>query len=192
MTTMLEIAVIMGSTRPNRMSEAVAKWVHEKAAAMEGWNPELIDLRDWPLPFYQEAAPVMQLKGNYSTPLAKEWSAKIASKDAFIVVAAEYNHGYPAVLKNAFDYLYPEWNGKPIAYVSYGAVGGARAVEQLRLVASELQMADIREALHIMDVWSLVEGGTFRAEEFHEKKFARLASQLDWWAKALKAARATA
>lgn len=189
---MLQIAVIMGSTRPNRMSEAVAKWVQGKAAAMEGWNPELIDLRDWPLPFYQEAAPVMQLKGEYSVPLAKEWSAKIASKDAFIVVTAEYNHGYPAVLKNAFDYLYPEWNNKPIAYVSYGAVGGARCVEQLRLVASELQMADIREALHIMDVWDLVGEGGFTPQEFHEKKFARLASQLDWWAKALKTARAAA
>lgn len=188
---MLNVGIIIGSTRPNRISEPVAAWVKERAARMEGWRTELIDLRDWPLPFFQEAGPVMGLKGEYSVDIAKAWSEKIASKDAFIVVSPEYNHSYPAVLKNALDYLYAEWNNKVVAFVSYGGVGGARAVEQLRLVASELQMHDIREALHIMNVWGLVKDGTFNAEEFHEKKTAGMFAQLDWWAKALQSARET-
>lgn len=186
---MLNVAVILGSTRPNRVSEPVGRWLLEQASKMEGWKAELVDLRDWPLPFYQEVSSVMQLKGEYSIPLAKEWSKKIASMDAFIVIAPEYNHGYPAVLKNAFDYLYPEWNNKPIAYAGYGSAGGARSIEQLRLVAGELQLHDIREALHIMNVWSLVKDETFHPEEFHEKKMGALLAQLDWWAKALKTAR---
>lgn len=186
---MLKIAVILGSTRPDRVSETVGKWVLEGAKQVEGWDAELIDLRDWPLPFYQEIASVKNLKGEYSVELAKVWSKKIATIDAFIIVTPEYNHGYPAVLKNAFDYLYEEWNDKPVAFVAYGSVGGARAVEQLRQVAAELCMADIRESLHIMRVTSLIEDGVFTPEEFHTKKMDVLLPQLDWWAKALKTAR---
>jgi NAD(P)H-dependent FMN reductase len=131
----------------------------------------------------------MSLKGEYSIELAKEWSKKIAPMDAFIIVTPEYNHGYPAVLKNALDYLYAEWNEKPVAFVSYGSVGGARVVEQLRLVVAELRMADIRESLHIMRVSSLITDCIFKPEEFHEKKTAAMLAQLDWWAKALKTAR---
>lgn len=186
---MLNVGIIIGSTRPNRVSEPVAKWVKEQAASMEGWNAELIDLRDWPLPFYQEVSAVTDLKGEYSVELAKEWSKKITSLDAFVIVTPEYNHGYPAVLKNALDYLYTEWNKKAVAFVSYGGVGGARVVEQLRLVAGALQMHDAREALHIMDVWKLVGNGEFKAEGFHEKKIRGVLSQLDWWGNALKNAR---
>ncbi|WKZ29101.1 MAG: NAD(P)H-dependent oxidoreductase [Patescibacteria group bacterium] len=186
---MLNVAIILGSTRPNRLSEPIGLWVEAAAKKTEGWNVERVDLRDWPLPFYQEAASVMQLKGEYSIDLAKEWSKKIASFDAYILVTPEYNHGTSAVLKNALDYLYAEWNNKPVAFVGYGSVGGARAVEQLRLVAGELQMADIREAVHVANPWMLVKDGVFAAEEFHGKKLAALIAQLDWWAKALQAAR---
>ncbi len=110
---------------------------------------ELIDLRDWPLPFFNEAGSPGMLKGNYTNDLAKRWSAKIAEADAFIVVTPEYNHGYPAVLKNAFDWLYPEWNHKPIGFAGYGNANGARAIEQLRQVVIELQMHPIKNSVHI-------------------------------------------
>ncbi len=186
---MINVGIILGSTRPNRVSEPVGKWVFERAKTVEGWNPELIDLRDWPLPFFNEKATVMALKGDYSVDLAKEWSKKIAGLDAFIVIAPEYNHGYPAVLKNALDYLYAEWNNKPVGFVAYGSVGGARSVEQLRQVAGELQMHDIREAVHLMNVWSALSAEGFKADEMQEKKLAGTLAQLDWWAKALKTAR---
>jgi len=186
---MLNVAVILGSTRPNRVSEPVGKWLYEKAKAVEGWQAELVDLRDWPLPFYQEPTSVMSKKGPYSVPIAEAWSKKIAGFDAFVIVTPEYNHGTSAVLKNALDYLYTEWNRKPAAFASYGSAGGARAVEQLRQTCGELQLADIPDALHIMRVSTLIEDGTFKPEDFHEKKTAAMFAQLDWWAKALKAAR---
>ncbi len=186
---MINVAVILGSTRPNRLSEPIGKWAEVHAKKVEGWNVELVDLRDWSLPFFQEKASVMQLNGDYSIDLAKEWSKKIAGFDAYIIVTPEYNHGTSAVLKNALDYLYAEWNNKAVAFVGYGSVGGARAVEQLRQTAGELQMADIREAVHVVNPWMLVKEGVFMPEEFHDKKIAILTAQLDWWAKALKKAR---
>ncbi len=183
---MLNIAVILGTTRPNRASGPIGKWVMEHAAKKEGWNAELIDLRDWPLPFFNEPQPVMALNGEYSVPLAKEWSKKIAGMDAFIVVTAEYNHGYPAVLKNALDYLYAEWTNKPVAFVAYGNAGGARSVEQLREVVGELQMHDIREAVHVMAPWFAIKDEAFTQGEVYEKKLGMTLSQLDWWAKLLK------
>ena len=186
---MLNVAVILGSTRPNRASEPIGRWVMEHAAKKEGWNAELVDLRDWPLPFFNEPQPVMALNGEYSVPLAKEWSKKIASMDAFLIVTAEYNHGYPAVLKNALDYLYAEWCNKPVGFVAYGNAGGARSVEQLREVAGELQMHDIREAVHVMAPWFAIKDDVFTQGEVYEKKLGMTLAQLDWWAKTLKAAR---
>lgn len=188
---MLNIAVILGSTRPNRVSEPVGRWLLEQASKMEGWKAELVDLRDWPLPFYQEGSSVMALKGAYSIPLAAEWAKKIGSFDAFLVVTPEYNHGTSAVLKNALDYVYFEWNRKPMAFAAYGSAGGARAVEQLRQTCAELGVADISDALHLMRVSTLIRDGVFHPEEFHLKKTAAMLAQLDWWAKALKAARET-
>ena len=186
---MLNVAVILGSTRPNRVSEPVGKWLFERVKRMEGWNAELVDLRDWPLPFYQEVSSVMSLKGAYSIPLAAEWAKKVGSFDAFLVVTPEYNHGTSAVLKNALDYVYFEWNRKPMAFAAYGSAGGARAVEQLRQTCSELQVADITEALHLMRVSTLIADGVFHPEPFHEKKTDAMLAQLDWWGKALKTAR---
>lgn len=186
---MLNVAIILGSTRPNRVSEPVGKWALERAKAIEGWNPEIIDLRDWPLPFYQEDKPVMMLQGAYSVDLAKKWAAKIAGMDAFIVVAPEYNYSFPAVLKNAFDYLFTEWNKKPAGFIGYGSVGGTRSVEQLRLVAGGLQMHAVREAVHLMDVWSMLGPDGFKPNEAEGKKMDAMLAQLDWWARALKTAR---
>jgi NAD(P)H-dependent FMN reductase len=145
----LTLYVIIGSTRQHRFSEKAARYVFDELKKKEDVQAELIDLRDWPLPFYDEPiAPAMN-KGNYSNELGKKWAAKIGEADGYIMVAPEYNHGYSAVLKNALDWVFPEWNGKPVGFVSYGNAGGARAVEQLRQVVIELQMVPIRSAIHI-------------------------------------------
>ncbi|KKW12939.1 MAG: NADPH-dependent FMN reductase [Candidatus Gottesmanbacteria bacterium GW2011_GWB1_49_7] len=128
------------------MSEKVAPWVLAEAKKHTEAEFELIDLRDWPLPFYNEPTSVTGLT-KYSIPLAEKWSEKIRQGDGFLIVTPEYNHGYSAVLKNALDYLYTEWHRKPVAFVSYGGpVGGSRAVEQLRLVSIELKMVPVRES----------------------------------------------
>ena len=145
----LTLHVIIGSTRQHRFSEKAARYVFDELKKKEDVHAELIDLRDWPLPFYDEPISPAVNKGNYSNELGKEWAAKIGEADGYIMVAPEYNHGYSAVLKNALDWVFPEWNGKPLGFVSYGNAGGARAIEQLRQVVIELQMVPIRSAIHI-------------------------------------------
>jgi NAD(P)H-dependent FMN reductase len=139
---MTKIGIILGSTRPGRKGEAVAKWVLEVAAQRSDAEFELVDLLDYKLPHLDEELPPSL--GQYSQPHTLEWADKIASFDGFVMVTPEYNHSTSGALKNAIDFLYGEWNNKAVGFVSYGAVGGARAVEHLRLVAGELQMADVR------------------------------------------------
>jgi NAD(P)H-dependent FMN reductase len=140
---MPRIGIILGSTRPNRNGEQVARWVFDVATRRGGTEFELVDLRDYPLPHLDE--PLPPSLGQYQHEHTMRWANKIASFDGFIIVTPEYNHGTSGVLKNALDYLYAEWNNKAVGFVSYGAVGGARAVEHLRLVVGELQMADVRQ-----------------------------------------------
>jgi len=150
----LRVKVILGSTREGRFGDKPAHWIHGEAAQRPGIDAELLDLRDFPLPFFDRPASPVREGGTYQNPEVTRSATKIAEADAFIVVAPEYNHGYPAVLKNALDHIFPEWGRKPIGFVSYGNAGGARAVEQLRLVAVELQMWPIRAALHLpLDVY---------------------------------------
>ena len=132
----------MGSTRPGRRGEPVAKWVFEAASARPDADFELIDLADYPLPHLDEPLPASM--GQYQNEHTREWAATISRFDGFIFVTPEYNHSTSGVLKNAIDFLYAEWNNKAMGVVSYGVVGGARAAEHLRLVAGELQMADVR------------------------------------------------
>ena len=139
---MTRIGIIIGSTRPGRKGEQVAQWVHERASHRTDATFELIDLLDYPLPHLDEALPPSM--GQYQNRHTQEWAAKIASYDGFVIVTPEYNHGTSGVLKNAIDYLFAEWNNKAVGFVAYGAVGGARAIEHLRLVAGELKMADVR------------------------------------------------
>ena len=188
----LKILIIMGSTRPNRKSEKIARWVYEEIQKRPEFIGELIDLRDWPLPFYNERESVSDLDGNYSVEIAKQWAAKVASADGYIIVTPEYNHGYPAVLKNALDYAYDEWNHKPVAFVSYGgSAGGARSVEQLRLVAIELDMAPLRAGVYITQVSRAFDesGEKFKDEGNWNKRLASLFSDLAWWAALLKLGR---
>jgi len=146
---MVKIQVIIGTTRENRFSEKPAHYIFEELKKKEGVEAELIDLRDWPLPFFDEPISPAFNNGTYKNELATKWAQKIAEADGYIIVTGEYNHGYPAVLKNALDYVYKEWNKKAVGFVSYGTAGGARSVEQLRAVAIELQLVPIRPAIHI-------------------------------------------
>ncbi|KUG51289.1 NADPH-dependent FMN reductase [Kocuria rosea subsp. polaris] len=139
---MTRIAVIAGSTRPNRNARTVADWVHEHAQDRTDAQFDLVDIADQHLPLLDE--PMPPATGQYSKEHTRAWAEKIASYDGFVFVTPEYNHSVPAALKNAVDYLYAEWNNKSIGFVSYGSAGGTRAVEAWRLIAAELQMADVR------------------------------------------------
>ena len=151
------IHVIIGSTRPKRFSEKAARYIFDELKKKQEIHTELIDLRDWPLPFYDEPISPSVNKGNYSNALGKQWAAKVGEADGYIIVTPEYNHGYTAVLKNALDWVFAEWNEKPVGFVSYGSALGARAVEQLRQVVIELRMVPIRTAVHIpSDVYMAV------------------------------------
>lgn len=192
--SILKVQVIMGSTREGRYGDKPAHWIFDKLKEKEEIEAELIDLRDWPLPFFNEPVSPSMAKEGYENDLAKKWAAKVAEADAYIIVTPEYNHGYPAVLKNALDWVYYQWNKKPVSFVSYGSVGGARSIEQLRGVVAELQMASMREAVHISgDVYmaTMKESVPVNPELFKpvEQKANNMIDQLMWWGNALKAAR---
>lgn len=154
---------------------------------------EMLDLRDYDMPFFNEAVSPSFKKEPYENEAVARFTKKIDEGDAFIMVTPEYNHSTSGVLKNAIDWIGPEWNNKPIAFVSYGSVGGARAVEQLRLIAIELQMAPIREAIHINgeQYFPVIMGGGdhLKLLASYEDKAQNMISRLFWWAKALKTAR---
>jgi NAD(P)H-dependent FMN reductase len=139
---MIRIAIILGSTRPNRIGEAVARWTYEQSRKRTDAEFELVDLQQVNLPFLDESIPPSA--GRYANEHTRAWAQRIASYDGFVFVTPEYNHGPPAALKNALDYLYAEWNNKAAGFVSYGSAGGARAVEHLRGILAELQVATVR------------------------------------------------
>jgi NAD(P)H-dependent FMN reductase len=182
------ILVILGSTRPNRNGEKVAGWFMGVAGARDDAEYQLVDLRDWDLPYYDSPVPPA-----FARPEGRvaEWAALVDSADGFVIVTPEYNHGYPAALKSHLDAVYQPWNRKPVAFVSYGAAGaGYRAVEQLRQVAVELQMAPIREQFGIPLVWTAFdEGGALRDGDALRGFAGRLLDDLLWWAVALRRAR---
>ncbi|WP_426563364.1 NADPH-dependent FMN reductase [Angustibacter sp. McL0619] len=139
---MIRIAVILGSTRPGRRGEQVAHWVMNQARRRTDAEFELVDLIDYPLPHLDEPLPPSM--GQTQNAHTKDWAATIGRFDGFVFVTPEYNHSTSGVLKNAIDYVYAEWNNKAMGVVSYGATGGTRAAEHLRLIAGELQLADVR------------------------------------------------
>ena len=185
---MITVKIILGSTREGRFGEKPARWIFEKAKGREGVVAELLDLREYPLPFFNEAILPLARKGEYPNEVAARWAEKIREADAVIIATPEYNHGYPAVLKNALDFIYDEWNRKPVAFVGWGSVGGARAVEQLRQVVVQLQMVAIQNAVHFSFRDALDEKGNFVTASFEEVG-DRMLDQLLWWAKVLKSAR---
>lgn len=184
---MLKVAIILGSTRPGRVGEAVAKWVYEIAGKRSDAEFELIDIRDQNLPLLDEE--ILPSLGKYRQPHTKAWAAKIAQFDAFVFVTAEYNHGIPGALKNAIDFIYKEWNNKAAGFVSYGSAGGARATEQLRLVMAELQIADVRAQV-MLSLYTDFENFTvFKPAALHEKAVNTMLDQVIAWGTALKTLR---
>ena len=181
---MLKVGVIAGSTRPNRKSADVAKWVLEAARKRSDAEYELVDIKDFELPLLDEPMPPSM--GKYQQPHTKRWAVKIASLDAFVFVSPEYNHGIPGALKNAIDFLFAEWNHKAAGFVSYGAAGGARAVEQLRLVLAELHVATVRSQVLLSMVSDFENFTTFKPSSHHEKSVGMMLDQVVTWGGALK------
>jgi NAD(P)H-dependent FMN reductase len=184
---MIRIGIILGSTRPGRNGEAVANWVHGVAAKRKDAELELVDIQSFKLPLLDE--PVPPSMGQYSKPHTRAWAAKIESFDGFVFVTPEYNHGTSGALKNAIDYLYREWNNKAAGFVSYGSAGGARAVEQLRLVMAELQIATVRAQVLLSLATDFESFRVFRPAATHEKALHAMLDQLVAWSEALKALR---
>lgn len=189
---MFKLKIILASTREGRQGNNVAQWVLTQATLYPGFETELLDLRDYQLPYYEDPVPAGMLQPPYSPAIRQRWAEKIDEADAILIVTPEYNHSFPAVLKSALDAVYKEWNNKPVAFVSYGGfANGSRSVEQLRQIVIELQMAPIREAVHV---------GLFTGEklfdesgamliEAHTKKLQSVFEQLLWWTDALATAR---
>ncbi|MCL5675752.1 MAG: NAD(P)H-dependent oxidoreductase [Patescibacteria group bacterium] len=189
----LKILIILGSTRPNRFSEKPGHWLLQKAQQRKDLEVELADLRDYPLPFFNEPLSPRMANGKYDNEIVKKWQNKVGWADGYIMICPEYNHGYTAVLKNALDYVYFEWNKKPVGFVSYGSAGGARAIEQLREVILELEMVSLKASIHIP--WQ-VYMAVIKPQPDNPEPFSSLnehadlmLDQLTWWARVLKNAR---
>jgi NAD(P)H-dependent FMN reductase len=180
----LKIGIILGSTRPGRNGKAVADWVLEKAQARIDADYDLIDLADHPLPHMDE--PMSPMLGQYAGEHTKAWAEKIGSYDGFVFVSPEYNHSTSGVLKNAIDYLYAEWNNKAAAFVSYGSLGGARAIEHLRGVCAELQIATVRQQLSFSLFTDFENFAAFTPAALHDDTAVTLFDQLESWTGALK------
>lgn len=184
------IGIVISTTREGRFGDKPTAWIKEIASARGDMDVEIVDLRDYPLPFFDEpASPVFAAPKNEA---AQRWAKKLAELDGFIFVTAEYNHAPPAALKNALDYAYKEFNRKPAAYVGYGGVGGARAVEQLRLICIELQMAPTRSAVHIGGadfIGMLMHGKTFADMPHLVPTAQAMLDEFAWWVQTLKVAR---
>jgi NAD(P)H-dependent FMN reductase len=191
---MSRIAVVVGSTRQGRFADKPAQWVAGHLAKIDGIEVDVIDLRDHPLPPF-DVPPPARTQRDYPTPETARLGERVDRADGFIILTAEYNHGYPAVLKNAMDHTFVEWQRKPVAFVGWGNVGGARAIEQLRSVAIEFEMAPLRHAVHILP--DLLMSAKQAPEPFDPALFAplddrlyRLVTELLWWTRALAGARA--
>jgi NAD(P)H-dependent FMN reductase len=188
------ISVIVGSTREGRFSEKPARWIFEHLGRRGGVEARLLDLRDFPMPFFDQAvSPATPGRSPYQHDVVQRWTAEIAAADGFIFVAPEYNYGPSAVLKNAIDWVYPEWNRKAAAFVSYGSVMGARGVQQLRQTMIEIQIAPVRSSVHIpvATLWAHYKGGDVdKGLAELEKPADTMLDDLLWWTQALKIARA--
>jgi NAD(P)H-dependent FMN reductase len=181
---MLRIAIILGSTRPGRNGEAVAKWVFEHAQKHGGADFELVDLKDFNLPLLDE--PLSPSLGQYTHAHTRKWSEKISSFDGFIFVTPEYNHSTSGALKNAIDYLYKEWTNKAAGFVSYGGAGGVRAVEHLRLIMGELMVADVRQQVSLSLFTDFEEFRTLKPGQQHQGSLKKLFDQVIAWSAALQ------
>ena len=186
---MIRIAIILGSTRPGRNGEAVANWAYDIAEQRDDAEYELVDIAEYNLPHLDEALPPSL--GQYAHPHTKAWAAKIDSFDGFVFVTPEYNHSTSGALKNAIDFLYKEWNNKAAGFVSYGSVGGARAVEHLRLVMGELQVADVRAQVALSMFTDFKDFAQFNPAPHQAQAVGAVLDQVVAWSGALAALRST-
>lgn len=184
---MIKIGIIIGSTRPGRIGEGVARWVFANAQKRADAEFEIVDIKSFDLPLLDE--PVPPSMGHYSMAHTKAWAKKIASLDAFAFVTPEYNHAPPGALKNALDFVYAEWNNKAAGFVSYGSAYGVRAVEQLRLIMGELQVADVRAQVLLSLYTDFENYSTFKPEPRHENELTTMLDQLVAWGEAMKTLR---
>jgi NAD(P)H-dependent FMN reductase len=185
---MVRIAVVLASTRPGRLGEAVALWVLEQARRHGGPDVELVDLQEVGLPLLDEPVVPMIATGDHEH--TRRWSEIVARFDGYVFVTPEYNHGVPAALKNALDYLYAEWNDKAAAFVSYGSDGGSRAVAQLRQVMAPLKLADVAAQVTLNLATDFVDYSEFKPQAYQELRLREVLDQVAAWAEALRSLRA--
>ncbi len=197
----LKVKVILGSVRQGRFGERPARWLIEGLKEWGEIDAELLDLKDYPMPFFDSPVSPAMLGRKYPNEVVQRWADKLNEADAFILISPEYNHSFSAVLKNAIDWTNPEWLRKPVGFVSYGSTGGARAVEHLRGVAIELKAVPINRSVHIS--WDFIMKAVKNPQVQNSELFAPLrngslgqdtlavfVNDLLWMAKALKGARA--
>ena len=182
-----KVAIVVGSTRPGRKADAVARWVHDIDVGRKDATFEVVDITDYALPHLDE--PVPPLAGHYSQPHTHKWAAKIGSFDAYVFVTPEYNHSIPGALKNAVDFLFAEWNDKAAGFVSYGVDGGIRAVEHLRLVMGELKVADVRHHVALSFAEDFRDYTEFTPSAGQQENVTAMLDELLAWGSALKALR---
>lgn len=184
---MLKLAIIIGSTRPGRVGAGVARWAYEIASKRGDAEFELVDIEDFNLPLLDEPNPPAQ--GKYTKDHTKRWAAKIDSFDGYVIVTPEYNHGTSGALKNAIDFVYAEWNNKAAGFVGYGSAGGVRAVEHLRQIMAEVQVATVRGQV-MLSLFTDFENYTdFKPHPRHEKSLNQMIDQVIAWGGALKTLR---
>ncbi|MBD1382960.1 NADPH-dependent FMN reductase [Metabacillus arenae] len=186
---MNKIGIIIGSTRPGRNGTTVAHWVYEIANKRSDAEFEIVDIADFDLPLLDE--PMSAAFGQYTKPHTLAWSKKIASFDGYIFVTPEYNHATTGALKNAIDYLYREWNNKAAGFVGYGGSGGALAVENLRMIMAELQVADVRNQVRLSLYTDFENFTDFKPAPFQEASVNDMLDQVIAWSGALSVLRKT-
>ncbi len=186
---MLNLKIIIASTRPGRKGPAIAKWISDKALTHKGFSVELLDLAEINLPFMDEPGHPRLKK--YHHEHTQKWSATIDNADAFVIVTPEYNYGFTAPLKNAIDFLFHEWATKPVGFVSYGGLsGGTRSVQMLKQVVTALKMMPLPESIALPFFTKHIDdNGVFNGDEALDKGADALLKELDRWATALKAMR---
>lgn len=191
--SVIRLSIVVASTRTGRFADLPLTWLRDRLGAREEYDIEVLDVRDHPLPFYDLPRPPALAHRAYSSDAEREVGARLDAADAFLILTNEFNHGYSAALKNLLDHYFAEFRHKPVAFVGYGNVGGARAIEQLRQVAAELDMVSVRETVNILGQHMAAarqEGAM--PEEVTAALDPRLVLMLDnlaWWSRALSNAR---
>ncbi|RSM56358.1 NADPH-dependent FMN reductase [Amycolatopsis sp. WAC 01376] len=179
----LRLAVIIGSVRHERFADAITGWLLTELAAIDGLEVDPIDLADIDLP----------LQGTQPGGTETVISDRLRAADAYLVVTPEYNHSFPAALKNAIDWHFTEWAYKPVAFVGYGAgSGGIRAIEQLRLIFPELRATTIRDAVLLNAPWTRLGANGYEGTEGERGALVATMTELGWWARTLRAGRVAA